>query len=109
MAIFTGSANIGSVSANLCLVPAGPCTVVLSNNGTASPVWIGAGGSVRAGPASSGSVGAGNGFPLPSGAVSPLVFQGYAGSNGVQLVAACSSGSASVGWIVSTAVGGTGP
>jgi hypothetical protein len=109
VAIFTGSASIGTTSANLCLVPPGPCTVALSNNGTASPVWVGAGGTVVAGPASGvGSISAGNGFPLPSGAVSPMVFQGYQGSKGVQLVAAVTSGSATVGWIVSTATGQTG-
>ena len=106
MAIFTGSASIGSVSANLCLVPPGPCTVILSNNGTASPVWVGAGGTVVAGPAKSGTVTGGNGFPLPSGV--PVPIAAYAGNQGVQLVGVCTSGSASVGWIISTSTGQTG-
>lgn len=107
MAIFTGSASIGTKSANLCLVPPGPCTVVLSSNGTASPVWVGAGGTVVAGPASGvGTIAAGNGFPLPSG--EPVTIPGYAGNQAVQLVAAVSSGSASVGWVISTATGQTG-
>lgn len=103
--ITTGQATIGTASATLCLVPPGPCMVVLSNNGTASPVWVGAGTVVVAGVAGT-AVGAGNGFPLPSGA--PIAIAAYQGDKGATLVAACSSGSASIGWIISSATGQTG-
>jgi hypothetical protein len=104
--ITTGQVTIGTASSVLCLVPPGPCTVVLSNIGTASPVWVGAGTAVVAGAAGT-AVGSGNGFPVPSGA--PVAFTGYRGGAGTTLVAACSSGSASVGYLISTATGQTGP
>lgn len=104
MALTTGQVTIGTVSATLCVVPPGPCMVVLSNNGTASPVWIGAGTSVTAGVA--GTAGTGNGFPVPSGA--PVAFACYQGDKGSTLVAACSSGSASIGYFISTSTGQTG-
>ena len=103
--ITTGQVTIGTASTTLCLVPPGPCMVVLSNNGTASPVWVGAGTAVIAGVAGT-AAGAGNGFPVPSGA--PVAFAGYQGGKGATLVAACSSGSASVGYLISTATGQTG-
>lgn len=97
--ITIGQAVIVSGSATtLCRVPPGVCDVVLSNGGTASTVWIGQGTAVS--PA--------DGFPLPSG-ISPLRFCGYLGAGGATLYAITSAGSASVGWLVSSASGGTGP
>ena len=102
--ISTGLVLIGTASTTLCVMPPGPCQVVLSNNGTASPVWVGAGAAVKPGVA--GTAGTGNGFPVPSGA--PVSFVGYAGDLGSTLAAACSSGSASVGYFISTSTGQTG-
>ena len=103
--ITTGQVTIGTASTTLVVVPPGPCMVVLSNNGTASPVWVGAGATVVAGTAGT-AVGSGNGFPVPSGA--PVAFAGYQGDKGSTLVAATSSGVASVGYLISTATGQTG-
>ena len=96
--LITGQATAGTAPSVLCTVPAGPCTVLISNAGTASPVWIGAGTAVTAG----------NGFPVPSGAVSPVTFPGYPASPATPLSVVCSSGSASVGFLISSASGGTG-
>ena len=104
MAIFTNQVTIGTATSTLCVVPPGPCMVVLSNNGTASPVWVGAGTTIVA--ASRAALWGPNGFPVPRGA--PVAFAGYQGDKGATLVAACSSGSATVGYLISTATGGTG-
>ena len=102
--ISTGLVLIGTASTTLCTLPPGPCQVVLSNAGTASPVWVGAGTKVTPGVA--GTAGTGNGFPVPSGA--PVAFACYQGDKGSTLVAACSSGSASIGYFISTSTGQTG-
>jgi len=95
--ITNGQGTAGTVAARLLSVPAGPATLVLSNAGTASPVYVGMGTNVSAL----------NGLPVPSGVV-PLVIPLYAGSAGGSMYAFCSSGSASVGWIISSATGQTG-
>jgi hypothetical protein len=95
--ITSGQGAAGTVSSVLTRVPPGPCMVMLSNAGTASPVYVGAGSAVTVT----------NGFPLPSGA--PVAFAGYAGSGAIPLSVICSSGSASVGFFISSATGGTGP
>lgn len=87
----------GSATA-LCVLPPGPCTVVLSNVGTAT-AYVGPGGT---------AVTTSNGFPVPSGSY-PVVFPGYPGGAGAVLSCITTSGSASVGFIVSSASGGTGP
>jgi hypothetical protein len=80
-------------------MPAGPCHVLIANLGTASPVYVGAGATVSTL----------TGFPVPSGAVSPVVIQGYPASAGAALRVVTASGSASVAFLISTATGQTGP
>lgn len=91
-----GQVTAGTASTHLCSVPPGPCQVVLSNSGTVA-AFVGFGGTVTAS----------DGFPVPSGGVAP--FSGYPGGAGQQLSVVTASGSASVGWLVSSASGGTGP
>ena len=106
--ITSGQAEAGTVSGLLCRVPAGPCTVLIANSGTASLVYVGAGTGVTV--TTAGTAGMlGNRFRVPSGAVSPLMLTGYPGSGPTQLSVICASGSASVSWIISAAAGGTGP
>lgn len=94
--------TVGAASAKLgnLVIPPGPCTLALSNAGSASPVWIAVGGT---------GVTPANGFPLPSG-VSPLVMQFYQGNQGgvVYAVASAGGGTANVGYWLSTATGQTG-
>jgi hypothetical protein len=80
-------------------MPPGPCTVVVSNTGPVT-VYVGAGSAVTSG----------NGFPLASGAP-PVAIPGYPGGGGSRLSVVTGAGTATstVGWIVSSASGGTGP
>ena len=100
--ITSGQAQAGTASGLLCNIPPGPCTVILSNAGTAATVWAGMTGTVVAGQGT-----ASNGFPLPSGV--PIAIPVYKGSSGGVLNCVTQSGTASVGWMVSTAYGQTGP
>lgn len=94
--------TVGAASARLgnLVLPSGPYTLILSNAGSASPVWLGAGGT---------GVTPGNGFPLPA-SVTPLVFSGFHLNllGTVFAVAGASAGTANVGWILITPSGGTG-
>lgn len=96
MAVTSGQVVAGTASSVLCRIPPGPCMVLISNAGTASPVYAGMGTVVT-------SL---NGFPIPSGA--PVALAGYAGSQGGPLSVISSSGSCSVGFIISNAYGQTG-
>ena len=96
--ITSGQGTAGATASRLCGVPPGPATLLLSNAGTASPVYVGMGTGVTTA----------NGFPVPSGVV-PVVIPLYAGSAGGSLYAATASGSASVGWLITSPTGGTGP
>lgn len=98
--ITASQAQAGTASSQLCVIPPGPCTVIVSNAGTAATVWAGTAGTVIPGLG-------GNGFPLPSGV--PVAIPVYRGSAGGILNMATSSGTASVGWMVCTAYGQTGP
>lgn len=98
--ITSSQAQAGTASSQLCQVPAGPATVIVCNAGSASTVWAGFQGTVTAGFG-------GNGFPLPSGM--PVAIPVYKGSAAQVLNMVTSSGTASVGWMVSTAYGQTGP
>jgi hypothetical protein len=89
----------GSVTtASLIAVPAGPATVLLANSGTASPVYVGAGTNVSVA----------GGFPVPSGALSPVVVPIYAGAPAGTWSCITASGTATLAWIVSSPSGGTG-
>lgn len=100
--ITSGRAEAGGTavtSSSLFSCPPGPATLVLANQGTASPVYVGPGTSVTTT----------TGFPVPSGLVSPVMIPVYAGAPGQTWSVCCPSGSASVAWIVSSPSGGTGP
>ena len=94
--ITTGQGTAGPTAVTLCVMPPGPCLVLVSNAGTASPVYVGAGATVTTT----------NGFPVPSGA--PVAFNGFQGSQGSKLSVICSAGSAAIGFMISTATGQTG-
>lgn len=97
--ISNGQAAV-SVSKLLFTIPAGPCTVVLANVGTASTAYVGMGGT---------GVTSGNGFPVPSGLVPPVTFPCYQGNAGGPVYGMAGSGTTSLAWIISTASGQTGP
>jgi hypothetical protein len=94
----SGAGTVTASSSVLTTIPAGPCTVLLSNNGTASPVWAGIGGSVSAE----------SGLPVPSG-ITPVTLPVYAGGGGSKLSVVTTSGTATIGFVISTPTGGTGP
>jgi hypothetical protein len=96
--ITNGVASAGTVvtPASLFTMPAGPCCVLISNSGTASTVYVGAG-------TQASSL---NGFPVASGA--PVVIPVYAGSGSQVMSVACSSGSATLAWMVTSPTGRTG-
>ncbi len=98
--MITGSqGSISTAAKFLCPVPPGPGVLVLSNAGTASPVYVGMGTGVTTT----------NGLPVPIGAVTPLVIPLYPANAGGSLYACTASGFAYVGWMLSTASGQTGP
>jgi hypothetical protein len=94
--IGAGTAVSGSATL-LHALPPGPCTVLLSNAGTATPVYVGLGTALTTS----------NGFAVPSG-VTPVVVPVYAGAGGSSLYAITAGGLATVGWVVSQPSGGTG-
>ena len=80
-------------------VPAGPATVILANQGTASPLYVGAGTNVSAG----------RGFPAPSGVAGPVVIPVYPGSPAGTWSVVTGAGGGTLSWIVSDPSSGTGP
>jgi hypothetical protein len=88
----TGQVVIPSGGTVLCVVPPGPCDVVISNLGTAT-IYVGAGATVAAT----------SGAPVPSGGILP--FNGYQGSPGAILRAVTAAGSATAGFLISTSYG----
>jgi hypothetical protein len=98
MAVTSRQVPAGTGSVFLATVPPGPASVVISNAGSVT-AWVSAG----TAPATTS-----NGCPVPAGAqVSLTAWQGSAGS---PLQVICPSGTnTSLGYIISTAVGGTGP
>jgi hypothetical protein len=100
MTAASGAGTAGTVvtSSSLLRVPPGPATLLLANNGSAGTVFVGAGTNVTTA-----------GFPVPAGAVSPVVVPLYAGSPAGTWSAVVASGSATLAWIISDPSGGTGP
>lgn len=80
--------TVGGAAVTLAAVPAGPCTVVITNAGTAT-LYVGAG-----------TVTAVTGTPVPPSGVVPL--PGYAGSSPVTLWGITASGTTTAGVLVST-------
>lgn len=96
--ITNGQKTVAGTALSVLVLPAGAWNVALANAGTAATAFVGMGTGVTST----------TGFPLPSGLVSPVVFQGYPGGPSGTLFAISGAGTANVAWILSTAVGGTG-
>jgi hypothetical protein len=95
--ITNSQVSAGTVASQLCVVPPGPCMVTVSNPSSVT-VYFGSGTGVTTG----------NGYPVPSG--QQAAFACYQGDKGAALYVVAASGSAnSVGWLVSSATGQTGP
>lgn len=84
--------TVTTAEAQLCVVPPGPCTVVITNANTtaADIVYIGTGAGVTAS----------NGAPIPAGQSVPII--GYQGSAGGPIYA-IGVASTAVGVIISSA------
>jgi hypothetical protein len=94
MGVTTAQVAAGGTATTLCRIPAGPCSVVISNGGTAI-AYIGA--------VTSGTVTTGNGYALASGQV--LTFNGYPGSAGAVLQVVTTVGAATLGVVISNSEG----
>lgn len=96
--LVTGQVTAGTATGTLCQMPPGPCMLVVSNPSSVT-VYVGPGGSVLS---------AGNGFPVPAG--QSVAWAGYQGDKGAALSVVAASGTAnSVGFLISSATGQTGP
>lgn len=90
--ISAGQITASGSAQSLCVIPPGPCTVIMSNAGPAT-AYVGIAGG--------GSLTSLNGFPLPSGGL-PVAIPGYPGAEGGTLSAVCAgTATSTVGWIVS--------
>lgn len=85
----------GGTASALCIVPPGPCLVVLNSDpASAATAYI------ATTPAAGGSISSANAIPLASGA--SMTLAGYPGAHGTGLsVVAAGTLSATVGWLVS--------
>lgn len=93
-----GQVSAGTASVPLCIAPPGPCLILVSNPSRVT-VYVGPGGTALT---------ASNGSPVPSGQV--VAWPGYPAGQRAALSVIAASGSAnSVGFLVSSASGGTGP
>jgi hypothetical protein len=88
------TASSGSASA-LCVVPPGPCLVILNSDpASAATAYI------ATTPAAGGSISSTNGIPLAAGA--SMTLAGYPGGHGSGLsFVAAGTASATVGWMIS--------
>lgn len=97
--MLTGGQVQASASAKtLFVIPPG-CSAQVSNLGTASPVYLGFGGT---------NLSAANGYPLASG-LAPYPLQIPVTAPAATVSAITSSGTATVGWTMTGPAGGTGP
>ena len=85
--------SVAGSAVTLGVVPAGPCTAVITNAG-ATTLFVGAG------PASGGTVSTTSGVPVPASGVVPL--PGYPGSSSVTLYGITSGGTVTAGVFIST-------
>jgi len=88
--IVTSQASVAGSAVSLGRVPAGPCTVVITNGG-GSALFVGAGTTVTVT----------SGAPVPASAVVPL--PGFPSSSPVQLWGITSGGTVTAGLFISTA------
>jgi hypothetical protein len=97
--LVTGQVTAGTTSSALCQMPPGPCTLVVSNPSSSVIVYVGPGGTALT---------TGNGFPVPAG--QSAAWAGYQGDKGAALNVIAASGTANtVGFLISSATGQTGP
>ena len=95
-----GQASIGTTATLLTVFPPGPCSVTISNLSTANTVYVGLSTATT-------TSGADAGYPVTN-ATSPVTIPGFNGSAGSNLYAIASATATTVGYVVSTATGGTG-
>jgi hypothetical protein len=94
----TSQVTAGTASSTLCQMPPGPCMLVVSNASSVT-VYFGPGGTALT---------TGNGMPVPAG--QSVAWAGYQGNKGAALSVIAASGTAnSVGFLISSATGQTGP
>jgi hypothetical protein len=88
------TASSGTAS-SLCVVPPGPCLVILNSDpASAATAYI------ATTPSTGGSISSTNGIPLAAGA--SMTFAGYPGAKGSGLsFVAAGTASATVGWMIS--------
>jgi hypothetical protein len=96
----TGQKVVGPAAATLVVLPPGPYQLTLVNPGTIA-AYVGA-------VAGTLSVSTSNGCPVPSGGY-PVTVTGYPGGPGQTLQVITAGSIPSLGWMLSTASGGTGP
>jgi hypothetical protein len=85
----------GGTASALCIVPPGPCLVILNSDPASAATAY-----VATTPAAGGSISSTNGIPLAAGA--SLTLAGYPGAKGTGLsVVAAGTATATVGWLVS--------
>ncbi len=95
MAVATGQVSAGTAPA-FFTVGAGVSSTVVTNGGTVT-AYLSAGGTATTS----------NGVPVPSGGILPPI-QGYNGAPGVTYSVVTGGGTATIGYLVSTAAGSTG-
>lgn len=97
---------VGTATTHLCNVPAGPCLVTITNDsGSTGSAYVGITPAASAGTLQ--ALSSSNGMPIPSGQIA--TFANYKGSPGASLsVITSGTLTASVGFLVSSASGGTG-
>jgi hypothetical protein len=98
VALTTGRVNAGTGSVALVVVPPGPCQVTIFNAGSIT-AWVAAGTAAAT---------TSNAMPISAGA--QVAIAAFAGSAGSALQVISPGGTnTSLGYTLSTAVGGTGP
>jgi hypothetical protein len=97
-----GQVTATSTAATLCHVPGGPCLVTITNDSlSATTAYI-----ATATASTAYTFTSSNGIPVPAG--QSLVFANYPGSGGATLSVITASTTATVGFLISGASGGTG-
>ena len=99
--ITSGQRPVGSTASAILALPPGPFQLTLVNPGTIT-AYVGVVAGTQA-------VSSANGFPVPSGGVTPVTITGYPGGQGQTLQAVTAGSIPSLAFILSTASGGTGP
>ncbi len=85
----------GGTSSSLCVVPPGPCLVILNSDPASTATAY-----IATTPGTGGSISSTNGIPLAAGA--SMTLAGYPSDRGASLsVVAAGTLSATVGWLVS--------